>query len=439
MPLGSPAELVAFARFCAAPVHFLAARAGGSAAAQGARVTSDGARTSLLAVSGPGTFEVTYAQALASLHSRSAKLESDFEKAPALRPDRNFGLYASPSAPARDSVKVFGGDVRDFDVVVLGSGIHEQIFQNVLRTEGDPLRVLTLERGPVVSETTTFAGDRVNSNSSVRSSTGNDMDTIPGFGNINNFPGGPLQLDAVTTQGLPPLGNFGKVATVNRSLSPNPVLFGWEATKIEQGGIDQPFKVTCQCQCTKGRASKLMVLYARAVVDARGIGEPEMPRLDIKKVESDRPLDVEADGLLKNFRAASPSRRCEAFPRIIHSKYFYECTSLLLEPYAPFAGRTVAVVGGGDSGKTIMEFLARVGPNSNAYGPGVIAQGSATTIWVLGSFVEKAIGKDYVCRNEVGKPRNFVTQAEYEKAARARATARSEPSFQRRAVTSYGK
>ena len=128
MLLGSPAELVAFARFCAAPVHFLAARAGGSAAAQGARVTSDGARTSLLAVSGPGTFEVTYAQALASLHSRPAKLESDFEKAPALRPNRNFDVWASPSAP-RDSVKVFGGDVRDFDVVVLGSDIHEQIFQ----------------------------------------------------------------------------------------------------------------------------------------------------------------------------------------------------------------------------------------------------------------------------------------------------------------------
>jgi hypothetical protein len=84
------------------------------------------------------------------------------------------------------------------------------------------------------------------------------MDAVPGSGNINNFPGGPLQLDDVTTQGLPPLGNFGKVATVNRSLSPNPVLFGWEATKIEQRGTDQPFKVTCQC--TKGEVPKVMVL-----------------------------------------------------------------------------------------------------------------------------------------------------------------------------------
>ena len=56
-------------------------------------------------------------------------------------------------------------------------------------------RVLTVERGSVVSETTTFAGDRVNSNSSVRSSTGGEMDAIPGLGNINNFPRGPVQLE----------------------------------------------------------------------------------------------------------------------------------------------------------------------------------------------------------------------------------------------------
>ena len=59
-----------------------------------------------------------------------------------------------------------------YDVVVLGAGIHEQIFQNTLRSEGSKLRVLTIERGAVVSETTIFAGDRVNSNSSVRSSSG---------------------------------------------------------------------------------------------------------------------------------------------------------------------------------------------------------------------------------------------------------------------------
>ena len=53
-----------------------------------------------------------------------------------------------------------------------------------------------------MSETTTFAGDRVNSNSSVRSNEGGEMDAVPGVGNINNFPGGVLQLYGSSSCGL---------------------------------------------------------------------------------------------------------------------------------------------------------------------------------------------------------------------------------------------
>ena len=38
----------------------------------------------------------------------------------------------------------------------------------------------------------------------------------------------------------------------------------------------------------------------------------------------------------------------------------------LSSPYAPFANRIVAVVGAGDSGKTIMEFLTRIVPAATA-------------------------------------------------------------------------
>ena len=338
--------------------------------------------------------DVAYSEALASLHCRSAAVEKQ--------------LMTSDESDV----------VREFDVIVVGAGIHEQIFQNTLRTEGDPLRVITLERGLVVSETTIFAGERVNSNSSVRSSVGGDMEAIPGSGNINNFPGGVLQLDDVSAQGLGPLGNFGKVATINRSVSPNPVVFGWSVEKVESGGTRQPFVIEC-----KKDGCVPIKLRARAVVDARGIGDPVYLNTDL--IDASAPstsLESAAGDLLKDFRAA-PS--VATFPMIIHSKNFYECTSLLPEPYAPFAGRTVAVIGGGDSGKTIMEYLTRIGPNSSAYGSGVISRGSATTIWVLGSFIEKAIAsrdreREYKCVDGRGQPRNFVKQTEYEKAARAR-------------------
>ena len=135
-PLSAPVELLAFANFCAAPVRFPAV----AEAADLLAIAPDRARAAIVAVAQPGLLDVAYTEALASLQCRSAALELELS-----------------AVPATDSL-------RTFDVVILGAGIHEQIFQNVLRAEGDPLRVVTLERGSVVSETTTFAGDRVNSN-----------------------------------------------------------------------------------------------------------------------------------------------------------------------------------------------------------------------------------------------------------------------------------
>ena len=72
-------------------------------------------------------------------------------------------------------------------------------------------------------------------------------------------------------------------------------------------------------------------------------------------------IDREANRMRAAFKR-QPS--ASTLPTLLHSKYFYECTSLLDDPYAPFAGKRVAVIGGGDSGKTVMEFLARVGPGA---------------------------------------------------------------------------
>lgn len=70
---------------------------------------------------------------------------------------------------------------------------------------------------------------------------------------------------------------------------------------------------------------------------------------------------------------------------MLHSKDFYSLTNALENPYAPFAGKVVVVVGKGDSGKTIMEFLTRPngGPNTDAYGPDDTVQSQfAKTVWV---------------------------------------------------------
>lgn len=66
--------------------------------------------------------------------------------------------------------------------------------QNTLRSEGPNLRVLTVERGFLVSETFSDAGTKVQANSSARPVDETDATALPGVGNINNFPLGILQV-----------------------------------------------------------------------------------------------------------------------------------------------------------------------------------------------------------------------------------------------------
>ncbi len=72
-----------------------------------------------------------------------------------------------------------------------------------------------------------------------------------------------------------------------------------------------------------------------------------------------------------------------------------------------------------------MEFLARIGPGSAAYGSGTVAKGSAKLIFVLGSFIEREIAAKRT--REAKQPQTYtvgdpakVTQKEYEEATRAR-------------------
>ena len=336
-------------------------------------------------VSKPVRLDLSYLHALASLHQRSA------------------GVLNQLKAAATSGESVL------YDVVIIGAGIHEQIFQNTLLAEGSALKTLTIERGQVVSETTTDAGNRVNSNSSVRSDEDmKDISAVPGVGNINNFPGGLLQLPSVIKEGLGPLGNFGKVATINRSLSDNPVLFGWSVDAVRRNGSpsfgasDASYEITISPGYKSGERGSDVIL-ARAIVDARGIGEPVFPSTPAGPRGRGQGQSEEIFAVVEGERGQKGKVQLETiasqhkitffknpknlgdFPGVLHSKDFYSLTNALENPYAPFVGKVVAVVGKGDSGKTIMEFLARPqgGPNPDAYGPDDTVQSKfAKTVWV---------------------------------------------------------
>lgn len=92
----------------------------------------------------------------------------------------------------------------EVDVLVIGVGIHDQVFCNTLRNKLDSgLRVLSVGDGGYVSMNTHNADTRVFANSSTRQSCEAAMSdeflvNQPGTGNINFFPGGRLQLSTVS-------------------------------------------------------------------------------------------------------------------------------------------------------------------------------------------------------------------------------------------------
>eukprot|EP00732_Lithocolla_globosa_P000184 Lithocolla_globosa_v1_NODE_41_length_8221_cov_7.943914.p3 type:complete len:334 gc:universal NODE_41_length_8221_cov_7.943914:7974-6973(-) len=269
-------------------------------------------------------FEFLFAQALACLHQKSSHLERSLLK--------------------KDKVST---QLDLFDVIVIGAGIHDQIIQNVFREEDVQLRILTIERSRFIADTFFAAGTRVHANSSSRPS-GPEEVPVPGVGNINEFPLGILQVPYVSSEKYPSLGLFAKVATVNRWLSCSDVLFGWEVTNIAEGNH---LRVS-MTKMTDELASKpvRLDLLAQVVIDARGIGDPLYPSF-LEGTDS----ELMCRQARKKFFQTT---QVEGFPIVSHSKFFYSVASCLDQPFQAFIGKKVAMIGAGDSAKTILEFTS---------------------------------------------------------------------------------
>ena len=131
----------------------------------------------------PQFFSTLYVNALSSLRSCSA------------------ALVATPTDSTKPLYNSIGPNY-EVDVLVIGVGIHDQVFCNTLRNQLDSnLRVLSIGDGPYVSMNTHNADTRVFANSSTRESreapvSGEFLVNQPGTGNINFFPGGRLQLSS---------------------------------------------------------------------------------------------------------------------------------------------------------------------------------------------------------------------------------------------------
>ena len=99
----------------------------------------------------PQFFNALYVNAIASLRSNSAELSTD---------SQNNILHGTGN----------GNPPIDIDVLVIGAGIHDQIFTNIMKDLDSKLNILSVGDGLYVSMNTHNADTRVFANSSTRAS-----------------------------------------------------------------------------------------------------------------------------------------------------------------------------------------------------------------------------------------------------------------------------
>eukprot|EP00943_MAST-04B_sp_MAST-4B-sp1_P004949 g4949.t1 len=165
------------------------------------------------------------------------------------------------------------------------------------------------------------------------------------------------------------------------------------------------------------------------IVDASGIGGPDYSGIKFKTrgtkfKDTGNLIDVAYEMKRKveelilrygsekvNWPIRVKQEGYEVVPRISHSQDFYRALTMLSDPYEPFVGKTVVMIGTGDSSRTILEFLFRINAASSAYGDGSNDSGVVKRVYWCGRSVRKS--RDEYKKSNGERPRYAVLAAAY--------------------------
>jgi hypothetical protein len=236
------------------------------------------------------------------------------------------------------------------------------------------------------------------------------------------FPNALLSVSDASTFLTPPLNRIAQVSTINRALRSDsccPVLFGYCVTNIEEearpfaddeslacgdGALLVPIRYTLTL--SNGKGEPPIRISARCIFDARGLGDAHFPAVLVEfeplnpMYSSQQPAPIELKHVAAEQKAAFIDRASHLqltetdagrqaslirqFPTIMHALDFHKYCAVLAHPLRPFVGQRVAVVGCGDSGKTICEFLLRHVRTEGAYAYDSMNAGSPDSIFWVG-------------------------------------------------------
>jgi hypothetical protein len=237
-----------------------------------------------------------------------------------------------------------------YDVVIVGAGIHGVIALNRILAKNPNLKVLIIEESDTAASTFRYAKEAFSINSSNRAS-GKGSKPLPGEGNINELPGLPIQLSDLTNVKYPSANDLG--IAINAGLYaavreyPNvDVLFNSSVKNLLESAKDQRFSESLEVS-VGSKKSQIVRIDAQRVFVTTGLGRPGLP--------DNLRLGVAAEpSLLKSIDGA--------VPKVITFEDIMRAIGSSNNPLAMFAGKKIAVVGSGDSANVFIEFLLGYAP-----------------------------------------------------------------------------
>lgn len=232
----------------------------------------------------------------------------------------------------------------EYDLVVIGSGVHGVIAVQAALAVKPNLKVLVIDGGDTAGATFRYAGDTFNINSSNRAS-GDGRPPLPGQGNINELPGLPVQVSDLSAVKYPTAGDLGSSLVVGLYSAvakyPNvDILFGTQARSIVKDQGTFKYNLTARIA---GNARNTGIA-AQKVIVAGGLGTPQLPP-GVARAVKRYPELVDA----RNIRAR--------LPRVMTFEDVMRALNQSNNPRKYFENKKVAVVGTGDSANVFIEFL----------------------------------------------------------------------------------
>ncbi len=244
----------------------------------------------------------------------------------------------------------------NFDVVVVGAGPEAAAYVQELTSVNPALKALIIDERSQVGGVFSIADAFFRLNSTTRANTG--ARAAPGDGDLN-FVHSILGLPDMSANKWTEAGMLEDVSATGVLLSSAEPLLGTEVTGLSL----QKYYVEIPVRFLESRASAR--IRAQKVVFATGLGKS-----GVNLTTDLRVLRLKRDG----------SPIVEAFEPFVESR----ATSRNKTPFRDLVGKTIGVIGLGDSARVLNEFLLRLAPE-NAYGADKAQIGEVEKIyWFLG-------------------------------------------------------